>query len=68
MRRERRQPTRAGFLGTGVRIERDGGLIYVYLDTPEAARLAPRFLPPTWRGIAPDGCEVWAYRDPEWAA
>jgi hypothetical protein len=51
------------FSEAGVRLEREGGLLYVYLDTPEAIRLACALLPPTRRGVAPDGREVWVYRD-----
>lgn len=62
MSRKGQQSTHAEFLGTGVRMERQGDLIYVYLDTPEAVRLAPLFLPKTKRGVAPDGSEAWVYR------
>jgi hypothetical protein len=47
----------------GIRVKTAGDLIYVYLESPEAVKLAPQFLPPTQRGIAPDGSEVWVYRD-----
>ena len=68
-RRERGPAGRLGFLASGVRVVKDGELVYVYLDTPEAVRLAPTFLPPTKRGVAPDGAEVWVYRgDPGRAA
>jgi hypothetical protein len=68
-RTKRRKKSRLDFLEAGVRIERSGGLIYVYLDTPEAIRIAPRFLPPTQRGVTVCGtAEVWVYRDPEFAA
>ena len=51
------------FPEAGVRFERKDGLFYVYLDTPEALSLAPSFLPPAKRGVAPDGREVWVYRE-----
>jgi hypothetical protein len=51
------------FPEAGVRFERKDGLVHVYLDTPEALSLAPSFLPPTKRGVAPDGREVWVYRE-----
>lgn len=47
--------------GTGVRLEQHGGLLYVYLDTPEAVKLAQKLLPETQRGVDPEGREVWVF-------
>jgi hypothetical protein len=57
--------TRRQFLDSGIRVEQHGDLIYVYLDTPEAVRAAPKLLPETQRGVAPDGRELWVYRVPD---
>lgn len=50
--------------GTGVRLEQHGDLLYVYLDTPEAVRLAPKLLPEAPRGVDSEGREVWVFRMP----
>jgi len=61
MRRKKQQEI-PRLVGTGVWVERGGGLTYVYLDTEEARRLARIMLPETQRAVAPDGREVWVYR------
>ncbi len=45
----------------GLRMERKGGLLYVYLETPDARAMAPGFLPATKARVLEDGTEVRVY-------
>jgi len=46
----------------GIRSERRGDLVYLYLDNPTVIALAHQILPPTLVGRTSDGeSEVWVY-------
>jgi len=46
----------------GIRSERRGDLVYLYLDNPTVITLARQMLPPTLIGETSDGeSEVWIY-------
>jgi len=46
----------------GIRSERRGDLVYLYLDNPTVITLARQMLPPTLIGKTSDGeSEVWVY-------